>query len=172
MGFDGINYPGKKKKERNKSQKRDVGPYMIQNWITPWWGVYIFVHLLPRWCVFYIICHNSVMVTCEYSHWFHPLECCRLSGNRKETPTPRNLFFFFLFLFCLFVCLCDCTVELSSCLSCGNNFLPPVCSLERFSALTVVIIITWPDVETMHWSLPSPIPLSLRCSGSLWFWSF
>lgn len=74
----------------------------MQNWMTPSRWVCITVHLLPQRSVFCGICLYSVMVTCECSHWFHTLQCFRLSefipkNNRKHQRfAQKALIRFFL----------------------------------------------------------------------------
>lgn len=76
---------------------------------------------------------------------FHSLQCWKRSDFKTLTVHPQTFDFF-----------CGCTMELSSCLCCGNNFLLSVVFFffhsipchHRHHHLTCV--------ETMHWSLSFP----------------
>lgn len=75
------------------------------------------------------------------AQWLYP-------QNQQKAPTVHSETFDFF---------CACTMELSTRLCCGTNF-PPVCSLRVI--FSVIIIIIWPDVETMHWCFSFPILFS------------
>lgn len=109
-----------------------------------------------------VICFtaSALMVTFKCSDWFHPPQhCCRLGEfipktNRKHWRFTQKPVFFCCFFFPLF--FPDAVTQWNWALLflMAKKRPPFLQSRAIFSThVIIIIIIIWPDVESMHWSL-------------------